>query len=37
MKSVGSGYNYKFFGTVTVYKNNSVVESVDIDSATGYY
>jgi ABC-type antimicrobial peptide transport system permease subunit len=37
LKSVSSDYYYKFVGTVTVYKNNSVVESVNIDSATGYY
>jgi hypothetical protein len=37
MKSVSSGYNYKFAGTVTVYKNNSIIESVDINSAIGYY
>jgi hypothetical protein len=37
MKSVSNGYNYKFTGTVTVYKNNSVVESVNINSAIGYY
>jgi hypothetical protein len=37
MQSVSSGYNYKFTGTVTCYKNNSVVESVNINSAIGYY
>jgi hypothetical protein len=37
IKNVSSGCNYKFTGTVTCYKNNSVVESVNINSATGYY
>lgn len=36
-QSVTAGYNYKFTGTVTVYKNNSVVESTGVNSAIGYY
>jgi hypothetical protein len=37
MQSVTGGYNYKFTGTVTVYKNNGVVESTGVNSATVYY
>jgi hypothetical protein len=35
--SVSQGYNYKFTGTVTYYKNNKVVESAGIDSGSTYY
>ncbi|MDR1136618.1 MAG: hypothetical protein LBL49_10695 [Clostridiales Family XIII bacterium] len=36
-KSVSSGYDYKFTGTMTHYENNRVVESVSINSAIVNY
>jgi hypothetical protein len=36
-QSVNQGYDYRFTGTVTCYKNNSVAESVGVDSSISHY